>query len=101
MRETQRANLIVGQSIAIAQDLDKSQAGVAVLGQEADEILSFDERHLTRCQSLSGQLVRTTGDGGARTEHFPRLSYLDDQSLAVGGTGREFRAAGAYQIDPA
>ena len=81
VRQAERANLLVGRLTVAAEVLRRLQAGIAMLLQEAQEIVALDEVQLTGLAGFGRNFVRGSGDGSMQAEQFSGLRDLEDQRL--------------------
>jgi hypothetical protein len=68
--------------IVIAEVLRHPQAGVSVLTQEAQEVITRNEVHLSGVHNFSGSIVGLSGNGGTQPEDFSRIGNSHNQRLA-------------------
>ncbi len=99
--EHRTADLVVRVIKLVAQSLSEPQADVAVVMQEAKELVTGDEAELGPLQRLGGEIVRPAGEQRPDPEDLPGADDTEDDSSAVRGDGRELDTTAADAVRPA
>ena len=101
VRQTERTDLMAGDIVFFAELLRYLETGVAVVLEEVEKVLAFDEIDLAGIDGFGGQLVGLAGNGGTEAKDFAGFGNFENESLTVTGTNGKFDAAFAKNKDAA
>jgi hypothetical protein len=100
-QSSEAAGVEEGCLVLFAEGLGGVEAGLAVAGEEGEELIAANAFDLDGLEGLGGDLIAGAGDDGAEAEDVAGHGDLEDEGASVAGAAGELHLAGADDVDAA